>query len=1289
MATIHPSKGPESFDLGVARSRSTSMSSDSQLPRSNLFAPPPVNPPPAFIASSAASQIITADQEFNTADFVAEDESGTGASALVTPAALGLLNGFLDHLLFNILAASKSTQLTSIRPAVAEVLKPRLAKEVVSAADDELSEYMGGAEDEQYDFRGGREPAGEFDLLRSWKLTRLRCMVYTRLGDMEEDDEDEYIAQDGLVDREGAPRRFTSHEGNITPAAAIFLTSIIEHLGEQGLVIAGETARSRLATRLGVEHDEVTESGAERGSMNRLVVEDHDMEKLALNATLGRLWRTWRKRLRALTLSRTVSRESFMRRNITNPTLAGSRKSSIVTIDEMQPHSIESQATGPKELDPASIPLPMSEHDVKEIEIPGFHADIDGEIQTMQAVVAHKVRPRSLMVLCSPSTSSPRSPSSMTSSPVTPIQIGKTRHARSRSLPNASSDAPSAPEGENTLAQASPTPSEERRRLETMYEHEEPVEPTEFKMAVASKSQQGEVTTEEGVSSVAEQKRSRDLEAPITSPQTDASSLEVATSQISSAQTSAEGMSDRQQEDSEEIFEGRGMCEKAPKPVSIQRPKRKSSRDPSRREDRSISSSVASEPAVQTVAEDRPPTQGGGDSPPVQHAVSDNNAPKEPSESVASSTTSPAPQTFLANDDDDDDDDNDSVAVASKPVQDLAGISEPGRPASGESGRSERSRTRPKPSPLSLTTSSLHGQGRSSPTVTTPGTERAAVQRLSSRPSTSMASSTYSRSRRSDSFSSAREKRPVTAGSTTSQVSHKLKGLISRPQGDSGSTRVRSSSETSRASADSGESAYADRSGLDKLIRSDETIHFTLTPRSMREMEIPDSPRWRANRSDTADLADLLKNTPLPGDESRPRTSNASSRGTLDFPPVSKSKSSDLPKHKPTIQEPRSSLGQKPRLGAARDARATNGSTRDFADFLKSTGPDTPRSVPDGAQSPRSRRLSDATIISKKFSRPASALSKDAASTRSSPKLQARPAAAAKSEQTSDLIDFIREGPPMSGAHRIPRTVAPFRNTMDSDDLRPFDSAQLQQDPPTRDSVASTQDESVANKSLASFGSRTGLLDSVARTNAQAAPIKQAPPPSSSANEFDDPFPVRKQRRVPDPYAIDSDDDDDELEELLEPSKPKREEESLIDFLRNAPPPESDTPPQPLAIDVSSYKSSSLANASSMKARFLRTTGGSSKSSTRQDSGNFSAGQSNYAAKVGQERGAGAAVHVTHGTPPAQSQRQTDTSALADFLRNTGPPEPPARAASSLAGSKKESTNTLSRLFARRKKVEA
>lgn len=1215
------SKTPEPFDFGsVSRSRSTSMSSDGQLPRINLLLPPPMTPQPAFIASSAAAQIITADQEFNTVDFVADDHDGEGngdsASALVAPDALSHLNGFLDHLLFNILAVSKSTQLSSIRPAVAEVLKPRLAKEVVSAADDELSEYMGGEGDEHLEFRGGQEPTGDFDLVRSWKRTRLRCMVYTRLGDMEEDEEDEHIVRDGLAETETAPRRFASHVDNITPAAAIFLTSIIEHLGEQALIIAGETARSRLSTKLNLEHDEITESGAERGRIDRLVVEDYDMEKLAMNATLGRLWRTWRKRMRTPNLSRTLSRESFRRRGIAS-TLANSRKSSVVTIDELPARSVTSFETTEaheEEIDPAFIPLPMSEHDIKEISIPDFSAEPEGEIQTMEAVVAHKVRPRSLIVL--PSPSFPRS-RSVASSPVAgpESRLKLNRHARSRSLPNNSYfplDVVAAQEEaalpvdagankqEDVQDIVSPTPSEERRRLETMYEQDESVDPESTGLAISTPTAT-EFSTKHRYSEGAKTPTARHS---IMAPSLSGASVEVEVSRPGSAQTAY--LNDETQRGMTEIIEDRGTS----RPTStIQRPRRKASDDSKK----SLSASASSASGVPAEVEVPIPTQGtDGDSTDAQKAADD--------ASKADGAKKTIEKTWFVLDDEDDD--------------------EEACPAPSVPRRSSADRV-----------------GRSSPAFAT--SNRASVQRVPGQ--LSMLS-------KSDSNS---EKRPPTAGSSSSQVSNKLKGMVGRsPRGESASPRVRSSSETSRPSSGSRNSP-----GLDQLIQSDETIHYTLTPKNMRDMEEPDSPRWKANRSSTADLADFLKSTAPPGDLGPKVNSKSPARPVSKFQPIAVASEG---------------------LSSPKDAKPVADSTRDFASSVKSSGPDGPASAREATKSPDAtskptRRFSDATEISKKFIRPGSGLSNSTRNT-SGPRLQARSAVAPRGEQTSELIDFIREGPPTPGSHRISRSVAPFRNTMDSDDMN--NSA-------SRASGESIPNGSMATKSHTSLGSRTGLLDSSNRANAKSDAPAPTSAPSGGAKAFDDdPMPVRKQRRVRDPYAID-DDDDEELEELLRlEEKPQRKEESLIDFLRSEPPPDLDSTPQPIVttnVTAPSSKSpSSLTSASAMKARFLRNNTEKSPTSKTSKSSLHSAqtdprpsGQSDYASKVGMERNGGnkpAAVNVTHGT--AMPKRQTDTGDLADFLKNTGPPEPP-RAPSAFATSKPKDSNGISRLFVRRKKVEA
>ncbi|GCB26422.1 hypothetical protein AAWM_09307 [Aspergillus awamori] len=1221
-------KGLESHELGrtLSRSRSTSMSSDSQLSRSHFLAPPTVIPAPSYIASSAAAQIITADQEFNAADFVADDEGhDSSASALVTPEALSSLNAFLDNILFNILAAAKSTQLVKIRPAVAEVLKPRLAKEMVSAADDELSEYLGGPEDEQLEFRSGQTSIGEFDLVRSWKLTRLRCMVYTRLGDMEEDDEEEYINQEIIGEDGGGLRRLASHVGHITPAASIFLTSIIEHMGEQALIIAGEIARSRLSANL-EDEDDLAGTGANRASMDRLVVEDHDMERLALNPTLGRLWRTWRKRVRGNNLSRAVSRESLRNRQslVFGP---GSRKSSAITIDEISPRTASSRSVNEPlpetedEVDPASVPLPMSEHDIQEIETPCFLPELDtGDIQTMQAVVAHKVRPHSLMVLTLPS---PRSPSSNGNSPITPrlVNIKSPRHVRSRSLPNAAPADEQPSEVEQPAERTSPTPSEERRRLETMYEHDEDDE------------RHGEAATKPEAVEQNEPVVPSAGQGAAATPSTSVASVEVATSDASSTPVSSPSLSDRDYPETDEV-EKHERVEKA-----------------------QLAPGVETAPGPLA-----PRTQGVVDSTPAQPTAAADQDASKAADCDQSTPEDSTPPTVPSSAEDT------AVEKASRPVS-----------TSGESAISDSSRSLPGKRGSSVP-GVQHQYGRSSPGIASvsSGVERAAVQRLPARPSTSVASSVYSKSRRSGSFSSSREKRPVTAGSTTSQVSSKLKGLIGRPA-DTGSLRLRTSSEVSRVSTR--ESAYDDTSGLDELIRSEETIHFTLTPRSMREMELPDSPRWRAQQAST-DPTDLPKSVePIPDDMSRSRHSTTSSKSTVDLPPVPKYIQSK-PK---SIEIPTTGLQQKPAVGQARDAKHSMESTRDFANFLKSTGPNTPTTpaTVDGspAKSSRLRRLSDATEISKKLSRPASSTVSVANSARSGPRLEARSAVAPRGDQTSDLIDFIREGPPTAGAHRIPRTVAPFRDTMDSDELQAIEPGRTAKGAP---SVASTQ--SVAETSLVSVGSRTGLLESTSRTSTPTALAKETKTTfAAPVSVSDDHRPPRTRRRVPDPYAIDLD-DDDELDELLEEPKPKRDEESLIDFLRNVPPPEPTPPQQPLAASANSRRGSA-----SVKARLRRNTASEktlmakpSKTSLHQQPDNYMGGASNYTVKVGMERNAGAMNGAYDLKTP--SVRQTETSALADFLKNTGPPEPPVTKAPAATKSK---DSGFSRLFMRRKKVEA
>jgi hypothetical protein len=359
---------------------------------------PPLAPSPeaGFIAASAASQIITNDHDAHAAMWY--DQHGiepSGEPAVISPAALQLVNNFLDQLLFNILSKSRSTSLSALRPAVAEVLKPKLAKDAINQADEELREYLGGGDEDDL-LQQGNDPSRDWDLELVWKRTRLRCMVYSSLGDLEEEDEDYYMDREGL-DLDGNEELFDV----ISPAVAIFLTSILEYMGEQALVVAGQGAYHRLQSRF---QKEVASGTRERNHVaDRVVIDELDMDRVALDRTLGRLWRAWKKRIRSPTLeTRPYSRSSgpilHFRQNSLVPSefplteTPAANAEGIEGIDEKP--TVEPQIEAWMEA--MAIPLPMGERDVDEIEVPGLVSYSDDEDEAEEESESASPRPQSV-----------------------------------------------------------------------------------------------------------------------------------------------------------------------------------------------------------------------------------------------------------------------------------------------------------------------------------------------------------------------------------------------------------------------------------------------------------------------------------------------------------------------------------------------------------------------------------------------------------------------------------------------------------------------------------------------------------------------------------------------------------------------------------------------------------------------------------------------------------------------------------------------------------------------------
>ena len=414
--------------------RTFSISSEgSSLSSYALFSPPAsINPEPAYIAVSAASQLISSELETD--------------GVTISASALTQLNSFLDHILFNILLAAKSTRLSLVKPATQSVLKPKLGKAALAAADEELREYLGDDEDddENIEIPLDRGIQREFDLELAWKLARLRCMVYSRLGDLEEDDEDEYIERENLDERGGRPRRFSSHPSRVTTASAIFLTSVIEFLAEQALAHIAQVMQRKLSkSRASQGNPDLT--AALFYFSDRVVVSDADMRHLGRDGPLQKLWRGWRHQVRIPTdpAPRPISPESLS-------VPEHSRKASMATLDATSaPERQLSVAEVLHENNPARIPLPIAENDVNEIEIPGLASAHDSGLTTntyRRSSEQNSQRRRSLEHLSSQT------------APVTPVlspegshssQVAETRptvqHTRSCSLPTSPTLSPQAP----------------------------------------------------------------------------------------------------------------------------------------------------------------------------------------------------------------------------------------------------------------------------------------------------------------------------------------------------------------------------------------------------------------------------------------------------------------------------------------------------------------------------------------------------------------------------------------------------------------------------------------------------------------------------------------------------------------------------------------------------------------------------------------------------------------------------------------------------------------------------
>ncbi|KAF7892245.1 uncharacterized protein EAF01_010325 [Botrytis porri] len=1353
----------ESPSPRLARSHSVSSDKHSTASTYAGLLPPPlsISPEPVFIAHSAASQIVTNDHDSSADAWL--DQHGiepSGETALVSPAALKLVNTFLDQLVFNFLSVSKSTSLVSLRLAVAEVLKSRLASDAVSGADAELREYLGGSEDDELlsSEREGQS-SRDWDLELVWKRTRLRCMVYSSLGDMEEEDEDRHTAEEHLNGSSEFGGR-ENESGVVSPAVAIFLTSILEFMGEQILIVGGQAAYSRL--RMKYEKDERDGVIRQTDIAERVVVEEVDMERVALDRKLGKLWRGWKKCIRSpispVSMGHLPSTGTVDK--LSQPVPALAQVAGVPLRDDKQSQKKALNAQTEHE-QAAIIPLPMSVDDVREIEVPGLAPqsdDEDDDATSETGKLPLSRRPKSMVVFTNASHNLPTPNSSQPPTPIFAVSPMKSRkRANSLPPPNPSTftslfsqdfkeanshqeDCVSSKQSGVPVLTGTITPAESEKDAGEEIEEvsnktksavpESMYEPTNGSMNLDDTSkdidsdyefveEEPQIMTSSRIS-FGGRISPDDKESSLRSSLRSTSIHSLRLIDVNTAKSPTTG-SCKSSFDATDFFAGRGIS--MSRPNSIHSPivselssrgtsphLRSSNSSPLGRTGSTLSSlplnttadSISEVDEREVAGEESPLTavpselaaaMQGVDvdpSPTSQNYPSFKPAASRPAPFVLAAP--PTPQNYREGI-------KGSARQQSSQGRSSSGFSNSKVRASEQDGQTThqgaknsfepppRSVSRPIANPVNdiPTILPIVKEGNS------PETFKHIPRSSSVRRTSPTSSRGEEASRKTISDTLQKAHRPSYTSTSSSSSVHRVK--------------QRRVSEESGVSA---MSSVGDSKSFEELIRGGETIQYTLTPQNMRAIESPDSP-----------LSLNAIPVPRPATNRTHSTSVSKHTGLHSHPPSDASKNNASLKgtSRPSTSSSRVRANVQPR-----DARIEQDSLGDFADFIRSTGPAAPFKKEDihsrsnsSAASEISRPITSSTVhkgtngtprnVSSSISRvgPVATLPTRSASSAGRSgrpnKLQARDATVGK-DSITDLIDFVRAGPDEVGGHRIPRTVAPFRSTMDSDQMSSFAGGKAIDAslPDSRYSQASTY-----TSTNHSVSSQTGLLNGASRVN--------KPIPTQSAMNVDDDeevMPKRKTRRVRDPYAIDFSDeeDDDEFEPSSRPAPIK--EESLADFLRNVPP-----PPSPKMTSVFAEPPKPPKKKASFSSRFTRS---GSTSQVQPPKTSHSANsrtaltkhtplapsnpQLNAPTAVGSSQGSYSRQpelpRATSGSndvrkpyesrEPAPNKFRSQTSDLADFLRNSEPP--PSIEPKPFVHAKEEST-FASRFFGRRKKSTA
>jgi hypothetical protein len=361
----------------------------------------------------------------------------------------------------------------------------------------------------------------------------------------------------------------------------------------------------------------------------------------------------------------------------------------------------------------------------------------------------------------------------------------------------------------------------------------------------------------------------------------------------------------------------------------------------------------------------------------------------------------------------------------------------------------------------------------------------------------------------------------------------------------------------------------------------------------------------------------------------------------------------------------------------AREPRIQGESMKDFADFIRSTGPapgdERPVqpfvSLKESSSKPSNGSASSLGGLGRKLSTRqapshshSSSLAGEGPSAK--PRIHMEPRSpAGQRSGNDDLIDFIRQGPPNTNNQpRIPRSVAPFRTTVDSDQFE-----NMLDEGGNVESTYGSQVSTISKQSAQTSNSRTGLIPK--QTVVQPA-YSNTPQNLTGNLSNSEPTITRTRRRVKDPYAIDSDDDEDDdlLTALPHSSKPQQREESMMDFLNNMEP-AGNSAPQPFLLSpeaIAAAKARASQNGIKQSPPSMSPTVSTPRNGTNSRPGKGPSAQpAMISSTIASNAPRAHKPRLQAREAATETRGRSATNDLADFLRSSGPdesaaPAPPA-----------------------------